>query len=61
MCHHLKELVYLFYSSNLLLKPLQLCLHVFQLMSAVQHLLTFFLSGKTETGGTFGYCLNLVL
>lgn len=33
------------YSSNLLLDPLQLCLHVLQLVSAVQHLLTLLLSG----------------
>lgn len=34
-----------FYSSNLLLDPLQLCLHVLQLVSAVQHLLALLLSG----------------
>lgn len=34
-----------FYTSNLLLDPFQLCLHVLQFMSAVQHLFTLLLSG----------------
>ena len=48
VCHHQKEPQFihcLFLTSNLQLDPLQLCLHVLQLMSAVQHLLTLLLSG----------------
>lgn len=43
-----------FYSSDLLLDPLQLGLRVLQLVSAVQHLLALLLSGGQMTNRRVG-------